>query len=109
MAPATKQLSDLDKRHMKHGGLLNKHICEKKIQVSLTVNFRFSHNKSMGTLIYYSNQSYYPTRIKNTIYVEINVLSMYAKFQVHPPFLKRRFFFIYFKNLPFMSPQQPVK
>ena len=28
------KLSDLDKSHMKHGGLLNKHICEKKIQIS---------------------------------------------------------------------------
>ena len=28
------KLRDLDKSHMKHGGLLNKHICEKKIQIS---------------------------------------------------------------------------
>ena len=26
--------SDLDKIRMKHGGLLNKHFCEKKIQIS---------------------------------------------------------------------------
>ena len=48
------KLSDLDKSRMQHGGLLNKHICEeKKSNVSSktaeTVNFQFSHYKSMGT------------------------------------------------------------
>ena len=28
------KLSDLDKSHMQQGGLLNKHICEKKNQIS---------------------------------------------------------------------------
>ena len=28
------KLSDLDKSRMQHGGLLNKHICEKKNQIS---------------------------------------------------------------------------
>ena len=31
-----------------------------------------------------SNQSSYPIRIKNTTYIEANILSMYAKFQPHP-------------------------
>ena len=48
------------------------------------VNFYFSHYKSMGTISCHSNQSSYPTGIKNTIYVEANVLSMYAKFRLHP-------------------------
>ena len=48
------------------------------------VNFYFSHYKSMGTMSCQSNQSSYPTGIKNTIYVEANVLSMYAKFWLHP-------------------------
>ena len=48
------------------------------------VNFHFSHYKSMGTISCHSSQSSYPTRIKNTTYVEANVLSMYAKFQLHP-------------------------
>ena len=43
-------LSDLDKSRMKHGGLLNKHISEKKSNISSetaeTVNFDFSHYKS---------------------------------------------------------------
>ena len=51
-----------------------------------TVNFQFSHYKSMGTISCHSNQSFYPTRIKNTTFVEANVLSMYAKFQIHPPY-----------------------
>ena len=62
------KLSDLDKSRMKHGGLLNKHICEKKSNIytetAETVNFHFSHCKSMGTISCHSNQSSYPTGIK---------------------------------------------
>ena len=47
------------------------------------VNFHFSHYKSLGTISCHSNQSSYPTRIKTT-YVDANVLSMYAKFRLHP-------------------------
>ena len=78
------KFSDLDKSRMQHGGLLNKHICEKKSIISSetaeTVNFQFSHYKSMGTISCHSNQSSYP------LFVEANVLSMYAKFQIHPPY-----------------------
>ena len=35
------KLSYLDRSHMKHGGLLNKHICEKKIQISPIRNCLF--------------------------------------------------------------------
>ena len=48
------------------------------------VNFRFSHYKSLGTISCRGNQSFYPTGIKNTIYVEADVLSMYAKFRLQP-------------------------
>ena len=51
-----------------------------------TVNFQFSHYESMGTISCHSNQSSYPTGIKNTTFVEANVLSMYTKFQLHPPY-----------------------
>ena len=51
-----------------------------------TVNFHFFHYKSMGTISCHSNQSFYPTGIKNTTFVEANVLGMYAKFQLHPPY-----------------------
>ena len=82
------KLSDLDKSCMKHGGLLNKYFCKKKSNIpndlAEIVNFHFSHYKSMATINCHSNQSSYPTGIKNTTYVEVNVLSMYAKFWLHP-------------------------
>ena len=47
------KLSNLDKSRMIHEGLLNKHICGKNSNISSetaeTVNFHFSHYKSMGT------------------------------------------------------------
>ena len=39
----------------------------------------------MGNISCHSNQSSNPTGIKNTTFVEANVLSMYAKFQVYNP------------------------
>ena len=83
------KLSDLDKSRMKHGGLLNtmKYFCKKSNipnDLAEIVNFHFSHYKSMRTISCHSNQSSYPTGIKNTTYVEANVLSMYAKFRLHP-------------------------
>ena len=88
--------SDLDKRRMKHGGLLNKHFCKTKSNIpndlAEIVNFHFSHYKSIETLSCHSNQSSYPTEIKNITFVSGNVLSTYAKFRLHPPygFLRRR-------------------
>ena len=74
---------------MKRGELLNKHICERKSNIFNetieTVNFRFSHYKSMGTISCHSNQSSYPTGLKSTTYVEDNVLSMHTKLQLYPP------------------------
>ena len=82
------KLSDLDKSRMKHGGLLDKYFCNNKSNIpndlAEIVNFHFSHYKSMGTISCHSNQSSYLIGIKNTIYVEANVLSMYAKFRLHP-------------------------
>ena len=78
------KFSYLDMSRMQHGGLLNKHIFEKKSNISSetaeTVNFQFSHYKSMVTISCYSNHISYPTGIKNRTFVEANVLSMYAKF-----------------------------
>ena len=83
--------SNLDKSRVKHGGLLNKHFCKQKKSnipndLAKIVNFHFSHYKSMETLSCHSNQSSYPTEIKNITFVEGNVLSKYAKFQLHPPY-----------------------
>ena len=49
-------------------------------------NFHFSHYKSMESISCHSNQSSYPIGIKNTTFVESNVLCKYAKFQLHPPY-----------------------
>ena len=83
------KLSDLDKSRMKHGGLLDKYFCKKNSNIlndsAEIVNFHYSHYKSLGTISCHSNRSSYPTGIKNTIFVEAYILSMYAKFQLHPP------------------------
>ena len=82
--------SDLDKSRMKHGGLFNKHFCTKKSNISNDlaeiVNFHISHYKSMENFSCHSNQSSYPTKIKNITFVEGNVLSKCAKFRLHPPY-----------------------
>ena len=82
--------SNLDKSRMKHGGLLNKYFCKKNSNIpndlAEIVNFHFSHYKSFGTISCHSNHSSYPTGIKNTIFVKGIVLSMYAKFRLHPPY-----------------------
>ena len=80
--------SDLGKSRMKHKGLLNKHFCKKKSNIpndlAEIVNFHFSYYKSMETLSRHSNQSSYPTKIKNITFVEGKVLGKYAKFRLHP-------------------------
>ena len=75
---------------MKYGGLLNKHFCKKISNIpndlAEIVDFHFSHYKSMETLSYHSNQSLYPTEIKNITFVEGDILSKYAKFRHHPQY-----------------------
>ena len=76
---------------MKHGGLLNKHFCKKISNIpndlAEIVDFHFSHYKSMETLSYHSNQSFYPTEIKKNItFVEGNILSKYAMSRLHPQY-----------------------
>ena len=71
---------------MKLGGLLNQHV-KKNSNISNEtaemVNFHFSHYKSLGTISCHSNQSYV-TGIKKAIYVEANVINVYAKYQLYP-------------------------
>ena len=54
------KLSDLDKSHIKRGGLLNKHISDFFSNISNEtaeiVNFHFSHYKSMGTISCYKTR-----------------------------------------------------
>ena len=40
----------------------------------------------MEILSCHSNESTWAMTIKNIIYVEANVMNMYAKFQLHPPY-----------------------
>ena len=47
----------------------------------------------MENISCHSNQSSYQTGIKNTINVEAYVLSMYAKFQIHPLMVSEKIFF----------------
>ena len=70
------KFSDLDKSHMKSGGLLNKHICEKKKKNSNIsnetvefVNFHFSENKSVAAISRHSNQSSYPIEKHTQLFV----------------------------------------
>ena len=52
----------------------------------------------MENLSCHSNQSTWATIIKNLIYVEANVMNIYAKFQLHPQLLRGRFFFFFFRK-----------
>ena len=111
------KLNNLDKILLKCGKLFNKHFCKKKNQISpMNKNIKMSSFKSskklkrkrklqklqistfpivsLWKLSYHSNQSSYLTRIKNITFVECNVLSKDAKFQLHP---QRRFLNIFLK------------
>ena len=60
----------------------------------------------METISCHSNQSFYLTGIKIITFVEGHVqFSVSSSLQ----FLRRRILNIFFKNLPFMSPRQPIK
>ena len=63
------KIKDKDKSQQNCRGLLYKHFCKNRIQISAIgpekiVNFHFSRFKSIETLSYHSNQISYPTEIK---------------------------------------------
>ena len=109
------KISDLDKIHVAGRGLLQKHFCKTFFKISavteINANFHFSHYKSTGTLSCHTNESTWATTMKNIIYVEANVMNMYANFKFHPlhSFRGEDFFNIFFENLPFILPWQPIK
>ena len=74
-------------------GLLYEHFCKTFVKIEINANFHFSHYKSMETLSCHNNETTWATTIKNIIYVETNVMNMYAKFQLHPPSLFLNNFF----------------
>ena len=65
----------------------------------------------MGTISCHSNQSSYPTGIKNTTFVEANVLSMYAlSFSFIPLMVsEKKIFKHFYENRHFLPPRQPIK
>ena len=74
------------------------------------VNFHFSHYKSLGTISCHSNQNSYPTGIKNTTYIEANVLRMYASFCfILHMVSEKKIFKHFYENRPFLPPRQPIK
>ena len=83
------KLSDYDKSLMKNGELFNKYFCKNQLypmrQQKLTIS-PFSHYKSMENLSCHSNEGSWTLTIKDIIFVGGNVMSMYAKFQLHPPY-----------------------
>ena len=50
----------------------------------------------METLSCHSNESTLETTIKNTIYVEANVMNIYTKFQLHPLMASEKKIFDFF-------------
>ena len=59
--------------------------------IEINANFHFSHYKSMETLCCHSNESTWATIIKYIIYVEANVMNMYAKFQLRHFVIMQKF------------------
>ena len=52
----------------------------------------------METSSYHSNQNSWTKTIKNTNFVQTNVISMYAKFQLHPLTASEKKIFEYFRK-----------
>ena len=71
-------------------------------------NFHFSHHNSIETISCHSNQSSHPPGIKKHNFCRgqcpMQVCHVSASSSLR--FLRRR---IFFENLPFMSPRQPIK
>ena len=93
--------SDLDKSRIKHGGLLNKHFCIKKNQISPKTWQKLSISTFPIIRLWNSNQSSYLTEIKNITFVKGYVLSKYTKFRLHPPYGSEK---IFTKIDPFCRP-----
>ena len=53
-------------------------------ETAIQTYFHFSCYKSMETLSCHSNKSTWATAIKNTLFVEANIMNIYALFQLHP-------------------------
>ena len=85
------KIIDLDKIHMVGRGLpvLQNHFSKTFVKISavteINANFHFSHYKYMETLSCHSNESTQATTINIVIYVEVNVMNIYAVSASPPP------------------------
>ena len=87
VAPSTNQIKQFGQKLYETWRTTQKtYLSNISSETAETVNFHFSHYKSLGTVSCHSNQSSYLTEIKNTTYIEANVLNMYAKFLLHPSY-----------------------
>ena len=64
----------------------SRHSCRCTFRWALWPMGLWSHYKSMEILSCQSNKRTWAMAIKNIIYVEANVMNLYAKFQLHPPY-----------------------
>ena len=55
-------------------------------EIAINANFHFSHFKSIETLSCHSNKRKWATAIKNTSFVETNIMNSSAKFLLHSPY-----------------------
>ena len=98
------KISDLDKIQMVGRGLLQKYfsifffqnICS---NTEINANSNFSHYKYMETLSCHSNESTWATTIKNTIYVEANVMNIMQSFSFIPLMASEKIFWIFFSKI----------
>ena len=110
------KISDLDKIHMVGRGLLQKHFSKTFVKIS-AVTQKWMPIPTFPIISVWklfkschSNESTLATT-KNAIYVEANVMNIYAKFQLQPPygFWEEDFYiFFFFKILAFRLPWQPI-
>ena len=55
-------------------------------EIEIKAYVHFSHYKSMETLRCHSDESTWATAIKNTIFIEANVMNISTNFQLHLPY-----------------------
>ena len=55
-------------------------------EIAIKTYFQFSHYKSMDILSCHNNESTWAMAIKNTVFLEANVMNISAKFQLHAPY-----------------------
>ena len=93
---------------MKCGELLNKHFCNNKIQLSPMRQQKLPISTFPIISLWkrcHSNESSWTLTINSITFAEGNVISLYAKFQLHPPygFWEEEFLIFYRKFTPYVA------